>query len=182
MKTRIIHTKIWKDSYFVTLNRTEKLLFIYLIANEKVNICGVYEITDREISFDLDIPKSQVQIVKRKFQEDKKIYFHNNWVAILNLHKYQCYSGPKNLIASNKEIELIPKEFRQILKNIPYQYPIDSISADDNTLINQKPETSNNNLETKNEEQVTPVSSSLAVERMRKKFAQKKTLGEAPMD
>ena len=36
MKTRIVHTKIWQDDYFVNLSFQEKVLFLYLISNEYI--------------------------------------------------------------------------------------------------------------------------------------------------
>ena len=50
---RKIHTSIWSDSFFSELDRDTKLFYIYLMTNERTRQCGIYEITKRQISFDL---------------------------------------------------------------------------------------------------------------------------------
>jgi len=46
---RQLHTLIWSDSWFVELEPDLKLLFIYLFSNERVLICGLYELPIRTI-------------------------------------------------------------------------------------------------------------------------------------
>lgn len=129
MKTRVIQTKIWKDNYIGELNRVEKLLFIYLLTNEKVNLCGIYELSDREIKFDLDITEPELQDSKAHLQADGKFIFLNNWVRIINYEKYNTYSGALNETAKERELLLVPKEI---------QYPIDTLSDFSNSLSNKK--------------------------------------------
>ena len=50
---RKIHVTIWTDSFFAELKDKEKLFYVYLITNDKTTQCGVYEITKRQIAFDL---------------------------------------------------------------------------------------------------------------------------------
>lgn len=132
MKTRIIQTKIWKDNYYGELNRVEKLLFIYLLTNEKVNLCGMYELSDREIKFDLDLNEAELQEAKAHLQQDGKFIFLNGWVRIINYDKYNSYTGDKNETAKEKELKLIPIELKE--------YPIDSVSTILDSLNNHKSE------------------------------------------
>jgi hypothetical protein len=122
MKTRIIQTKIWRDLYFVSLSQLEKLLFLYLITNEKINLIGIYELTDREILFDTGIKEEELEKAKKKFTLDKKIYFSGEWVKIINYDKYNAYIGEKNETAKEKELSFVPKNI------IDYEYPIDGVS------------------------------------------------------
>jgi len=119
MKTRIVHTKIWKDDFITKLDLVSKLIFIYLLTNESVNITGIYEIPDRFIIFDLGITKKQLEKAKELLKE--KIIFKNGWVRILNIDKYNVYSGPKNEIARNRELEQAP-----LLLKENYTYPSDT--------------------------------------------------------
>lgn len=115
MKTRIIHTKLWQDSYFVELNNKEKLLFIYFISNEYVNICGAYEIQDRRICFDTDINSSDLTKIKTKFEKDGKFIFVDGWIKVNNIDKYNNYRfSERNEKAFNRELELIPEYVRGI--------------------------------------------------------------------
>jgi len=134
MKTRIIQTKIYKDDYFASLNRAEKLLFLYLLTNERVNLIGIYEITGREIKFDLDLNEDELISAKERLVADKKFVFLNNWVKIINYEKYNNYSGSQNVKAKEKEISLLPKDLIG---------SIDSVSDFSNSLNNHKSEIRN---------------------------------------
>lgn len=115
MKTRIVHTKLWDDTYFSELNTTEKLFFIYLITNESVNISGAYELQSRRISFDTGIGVKEIEKIKIKFQQDERFIFIDSWIKIINVDKYNNYRfSEKNEKAYNRELELIPSYVRQI--------------------------------------------------------------------
>jgi len=115
MKTRIIHTKLWQDTYFSELNNKEKLFFIYLISNEYVNICGAYEVQDRRICFDTSITDTDLQKIKEKLQKDGRFIFIDGWVKITNIDKYNNYRfSERNEKAFNRELQLIPEYIREI--------------------------------------------------------------------
>ncbi len=132
MKTRIIQTKIWKDLYFASLQQDEKLLFLYLLTNERINLSGIYELTDREILFDTGIKEEDLKKNKKKFSTDNKIHFINGWVKVINHDKYNSYTGEKNDLAKDRELSFVPKYV------IDYQYPIDTPSRGMDTSINHK--------------------------------------------
>jgi hypothetical protein len=102
MKTRIIHTKIWEDSFFSELSTDEKLIFIYLLTNERINIIHCYECTDRQIMFDTGIDAATLAHAKEKFAEQDKILFKDNYVFLKNAHKYEEFTGDKNELAKEK--------------------------------------------------------------------------------
>ena len=110
METRILHTKFWKDNYIEGLDHKGKLLFVYLLTNETVNICGIYEIGDKTIKYDLDFTQEELDSYKKKFQDDGKFSFHNGWVKIHKVDKYNTFSGPKNDIARKNQLSRVPKE------------------------------------------------------------------------
>jgi len=139
MKTRIVHTRFWNDSFVCELNQKEKLLFIYLLTNEKVNLIGIYELPDKYIKADLEITQPELDAAKRKFQIANKIIFLNGWVKIVNHDKYNSYQGAKTGIARDRELTEVPKEL------VEYQGSIDtSIDTSSDTPNNQKSETINN--------------------------------------
>jgi len=113
------------------LNSKEKLVFIYLITNSNVNICGIYELPDRYIKFDLDLNQSELDIIKQKFMENNKIMFINGWIKIINYETYNKFTGEKNEVAKEKELSLIPKNI------IEYRWGIDRVSSNLDTLNNQ---------------------------------------------
>lgn len=118
MKTRILHTKFWTDSFILNLTTKEKCLFLYFITNERINICGVYELPDKIIMTETGLTSEELQNAKQKFEESGRMFFHNSWICVKNVEKYNTYSGPSNEKARKKEISLIPEEFIDHIKNI----------------------------------------------------------------
>lgn len=96
MKTRILHTKIWSDSWFRRLDTTEKVFFLYLISNELVNIIHLYELPISVATMQTNIPVEDLERIREKFQENNKIDFYGDYVLINNAYKYQYYKGIKN--------------------------------------------------------------------------------------
>ena len=116
----MIYTKFWDDYYISSLNHKEKLTFIYLLTNDKVNLCGIYEIPDTLIQATLNLTTSEIKKIKEKFQKDSKFIFYNGWVRIVNVGKYNQFTGEKNKIAKERELSLAPKEI--------LRYPMDRVS------------------------------------------------------
>jgi len=151
MKTRIIHTKIWKDNYFSQLNRAEKLAFIYLLTNESINLCGIYEINDLELKTWVGLTDTEIENVKKTFTKDGRFIFYKNWVKVIHHGRYNTnYSGTKNEIALQRELTYIPDSVSKELDSlsIDYRYPIDSPIIHKSETINHKSETINHKSET----------------------------------
>lgn len=118
MMSRILYTKLWKDEFVAELNPTEKLLFIYLITNERVNIIHCYEVSDREIAFDTGIDRGIIARSKEKFQEAGKISFYKNYVLLRNASKYESYTGFKNETAKEKLLSLMSPDVLDWYTNV----------------------------------------------------------------
>lgn len=143
MKTRIVHTKIWKDSYFYSLSRAEKLAFIYLLTNENVNLCGIYELNPAELKTWVGLTDQEIEDIKVKFTNDKKFLFTDSWVKIVNHDKYNnIYTGDKNQTAKDREISMIPDSVLKKLDSVSIHYPytIDSPINHKSEIINHKSE------------------------------------------
>lgn len=142
MKTRIIHTKFWTDGYISSLSRAEKLAFVYLITNEHIGLSGIYELPDNRVTFEIGLTQTEWEEIKQKFSNDQKFNFYKGWVKINNIDKYQQFSGEKNIVAKNREIDLISKEVLDTL-SIPYRYPIGEKNTIEDSLSNHKSVISN---------------------------------------
>ena len=147
MKTRIIYTKFWYDTYISNLGTKEKLLFIYLVTNEKVTICGIYELPDKYILLDVGITQKELDQMKERFMSDGKFSFIDGWVRIENFELYNKFTGNLNETAKEKEMSLIPK------KVIDYPRGIDRVSTISDTLNNHKSIINNHKSETNNKKQ-----------------------------
>jgi len=113
MKTRILHTKIYSDSYFVELNPSEKLLFIYYLTNENVNIIGCYECPDRKTSFDTGIDTPKIRVFQEKMEGVGKMFFKDGYVFLKNFTKYENYTGELNEKAKVKLLEQLSIPVRE---------------------------------------------------------------------
>lgn len=109
MKTRIIHTRFWKDEYISKLPAKDRLAFLYFLTNENVNMCGIYELPDKYICVDLGVTQKELNRIKDRFISDKKILFHKGWVRILNHDKYNSYGKGMQEKALAKELSVVPK-------------------------------------------------------------------------
>ncbi len=112
MKARVVHTKIWQDSFFGDLTVAEKLVFLYLLTTERVNIIHCFECTDRTIMFETGVNREQLDNVKRKLSEANKVRFFKGWVHLVNADRYQHFNGDKNEQAKKVlEREMSPEVF-----------------------------------------------------------------------
>jgi len=118
METRILHTSLWVDEYFTNLDVKEKLLFIYFISNERVNIINFYQLPTNRIKADTGIDSSFIDKTKAKFHKDKKIFFKDNYVFLVHGYKYQNYGGPQNEKKKEKLISQLSKDVLAWYNNI----------------------------------------------------------------
>lgn len=141
MKTRIVYTKIFNDEYYRNLTDKEKTIFMFLLFNEKVNMCGIYEMPDWLICATNKIEEKELAKIKDKFQKDNKFLFVKGWVKIVNNKKYNNYTGSINEKAKAKELKDIPNEIKDYSINtlsIGYQETSDSLYNKKSEIINNK--------------------------------------------
>jgi hypothetical protein len=91
-KLRSISTSFWSDPFIEELTPSEKLLFVYLISNEKTNMLGIYEVSIRKISFETGIDKATVEKGFKEFERLGKIKRYGNYIVLVNYMKHQNYN------------------------------------------------------------------------------------------
>ena len=126
-KQRYIDTRFWSDGYIVSLNPLERYFFIYLLTNEHTNIGGIYELPIRVIAFESGLDESVIPNMLKKFQNDKKIFYIEEWVIICNFPKHQeVERSPKIRKGIENVIDLLPEKVRYAIDtlSIPYTYPL----------------------------------------------------------
>lgn len=109
MKTRIVHTKFWRDALVTSLRRDARYLFLYLLTCEAINICGIFELPDSIITADTGLSGNELSTAKKELSDSKKVVFYNGWIKVVNVNRYNSFNGPKNDIAKMREISLVPK-------------------------------------------------------------------------
>ena len=118
MKTRILHTKIWNDSFYMDLTPTEKLIFMYYITNDQVNIIHLYECSDKRVAFETGATIPQIQQAKDKFHNAGKILSYRGYIYLYNASKYEQYSGELNEKAKRQLISQLDDKVRDWYNNI----------------------------------------------------------------
>ncbi len=118
---RQIHTRIWKDSWFLGLEPTHKLLFIYLFGNERASVAGIYELPLPVICFETGLEESVIQTGLAIFAEAGKVVYENNIVWVVNLRKYNDSGSSKVKVKIDKDIAAIPEGVVKTLYAQHYQ-------------------------------------------------------------
>lgn len=113
MKTRIIHTKFYQDSFVLSLDQKSRWVFLYLLTNNRVELTGCYELPLQIAEIELGLSKAEIIKIIKSLQP--KILYIDGFIIIKNIKKYQDYSkGNLNQqSAYNKELELLPSNIKE---------------------------------------------------------------------
>jgi hypothetical protein len=138
---RQIHPEIWSDPWFSELDTKEKIVFIYLFSNDRSSLCGLYEISIKQIAFDTGCEVAETQKIIDRFVVDKKIVFENNTILVKNMWEKHRTTSEKVMIRVKRDIAKIVdcKPKRVLLQiysdidalSIPPRYPIDTKTHED---------------------------------------------------
>jgi len=127
MKTRIIQTRIWEDTFVANLPSKSKLVFIYLLTNARVELTGAYETPQSHIVLDTGLTQAEVQ--KALNDLEPKIVYVDGYVVIRNHRKYQDYSkgNDRQRGAYEREFGKLPQPVKTLLleeiRLVPDQSP-----------------------------------------------------------
>lgn len=140
-KKRYINTKFWSDNYISDLDPIEKLLFIYFLTNPYTDICGVYEISLKQIALDTGIDKQEMlpKMIAR-FSRDKKIHYLDGWIYVKNFAKHQAVND-KIQIGIERSLKEVPEQVLASIKQLEIDYdslskPTDNRDRDLNSNLN----------------------------------------------
>lgn len=157
MKTRIIHTKIWEDSFFLSLNRAHKLLFIYFLANSKTNMLHCYECADKVILFETQCSVEELEDFKTQVEAAGKIYFFQDYVLLKNGEKYCTYKNTWHRVTKSKLAQQLPDPVRDWAEQyISLEFmPMDSPIKQNNKYKNTNPKIEEQNKKHNHKEEVS---------------------------
>ncbi len=91
-KLRSVNTNFWSDPFIESLTPSEKLIYLYLITNEKTNMLGVYEVSIRKMSFDTGIDKGTIEKALKGFETIGKVKYINNFIILTKYLKHQSFN------------------------------------------------------------------------------------------
>uniref|UniRef100_A0A6M3JPT3 Uncharacterized protein n=1 Tax=viral metagenome TaxID=1070528 RepID=A0A6M3JPT3_9ZZZZ len=139
---RQIHTKIWKDAWFLDLDAKGKLLFIYLFSNERSNLAGLYDISPKVMAFETDIPIDGIRESLAEFSKAGKVYYEDGWIWIPKLLSYNArnITSPsiqahlKNCLAEIPDMPLKAMWTKYYTSVIDPAHPMDTVSGPMDTV------------------------------------------------
>lgn len=110
MKTRIIQTRFWDDEFVFNASKDAKLLYIYLLTSQYINISGIFQLDERKIAFETGLTPKEFERAKEEIVSANKVIFYKGWVKVFNAEKNNGYkNSPLNQVAYERELSLIPQ-------------------------------------------------------------------------
>lgn len=101
-KFRLVHTSFWNDPRVVEeMTAEDKYFFLYLLTNESTTQVGIYQITKKQIAFDLGYSPESANALLQRFIEHHKLIRYNaetREIAIKNWGKYNLVRGGKPIL------------------------------------------------------------------------------------
>ena len=103
---RKIHTSFWSDPFIQDLDNDHRLFYLYLLTNERTKQCGIYEISKKQMSFELGYSIDKVSKLIAYFIKVGKILYSETTkeVALKNWMKYNGSTSPKVVSCIKSEL------------------------------------------------------------------------------
>lgn len=123
MKAKLLYSKFWSDGFILKLNPYQRLIFLYYLTNECVNVIHLYEMPAEKLLYDTGLYKIEdgekiLEDTKKIIQTKGSMYFNGDFVYLANAEKYNTYRGVKNIVARKNEVKQLSEKIRAWYKDI----------------------------------------------------------------
>lgn len=108
-KQRYIKDSMRSDNWFMWLDSVSKLIFTYLLTNDKVSICGVYELPLMKMMYETGIDQKILLESISKMEDEWKVILSKGWVGLPNFLKNQSMNGNMKT-GAKREAEEVPHD------------------------------------------------------------------------
>ena len=131
---RAIQMSFWTDAKITdTFSTDEKLMYLYLLTNPHTNLCGCYEVSSKQIAFEIGFRRDLVEKLIKSLQKKRIIDYSTdtNEILLVNWHKYNWTKSEKfrkPLQDEVKRVKHIP--FKRYLEMILYGTDIAQYSTE----------------------------------------------------
>ncbi|GGJ61791.1 DNA replication protein DnaD [Virgibacillus salexigens] len=114
-KFRMVHTEFWDDPKVVEeMTPEDKLFFLYLLTNSNTTQIGIYQITKKQMAFDIGYSIESINSLLDRFINYHQLVIYNSEtreIAIKNWGKFNFNRGGKPMIDCVKsELNLVKDE------------------------------------------------------------------------
>ena len=129
-KYRYIYTTFWQDPKVLEeMTPEDKYFYIYLLTNPNTTQIGIYQITKKQIAFEMGYSVESVNSLLDRFENCHKIVKYNNQtreLALLNWGKYNLTKGGKPVMDCIKK-ELSEVKDRSLIAAVAERIPNEKI-------------------------------------------------------
>lgn len=129
-----VYWSVWTSQKFTQLNPTEKLVYLYLLTNEKTQPSGIYSILLKHIACDCEIELSEVEKTIDRMSHLGMIKYWKD-ENLIYIHKFFRYS--KGMIKNPKNLNGPLKRQRELLKNVEAWKLFDAEFENEISLLNE---------------------------------------------
>jgi hypothetical protein len=131
-KKTMVRTDFWNDSEGVMMTPQDKYFYLYLLTNSNTNHIGIYQITKKQMAFDLGYSIDIVHLLMKRFIEHYKLIRYNpetRELAIKNWGKHNLYKDSKPVL------NCIFSDLKYVEDASLIQYVSDSIQMQENRSL-----------------------------------------------
>lgn len=127
---RMVHTEFWNDPMVMEeMTPEDKYFFLYLLTNPNTTQIGIYEITKKQMAFDMGYSIETINSLLDRFLKHHKLIKYNSdtrEVAIRNWGKYNLIRGGKPMLDCVSS-ELKEVKDSELVKYVSEAVPNDNI-------------------------------------------------------
>jgi hypothetical protein len=119
-----LHNDFWNVSDGIIMSPQDKYFYLYLLTNPNINHIGIYQITKKQMAFDLGYSIDNVHLLMERFIEHYKLIRYNPEIrelAIKNWGKHNVYKDSKPML------DCILSELKDVRDPSLIQYVSESI-------------------------------------------------------
>ncbi|WP_431811906.1 DnaD domain protein [Lysinibacillus sp. FW12] len=132
-KYRYVYTTFWNDPRVVEeMTAEDKYFFLYLLTNESTTQIGIYQITKKQIAFDMGYSMESAGALLQRFRDHHKIIKYNEEtreIAIKNWGKYNLNRGGKPIL------DCVKSELREVKDTSLIRWVGEGISNDSVRIV-----------------------------------------------
>ncbi|GAB0167486.1 DnaD domain protein [Lysinibacillus sp. CTST325] len=132
-KYRYVYTTFWNDPRVVEeMTAEDKYFFLYLLTNESTTQIGIYQITKKQIAFDMGYSMESAGALLQRFRDHHKIIKYNDEtreIAIKNWGKYNLNRGGKPIL------DCVKSELKEVKDTSLIQWVGEGISNDSIRIV-----------------------------------------------
>lgn len=119
---RSIDTEVWNDGWFQEeLNRDQKLLFLFLITNQRTTTTGAFEITLSSLSTETGIPRDELPALLASLAP-KIVWWPEHRIAwVRNFHRRQFPNANEKIITNARGV--LARMPAEVVDTVCAEYP-----------------------------------------------------------